>query len=505
MDNSLLVQIFVNTGDANGDGHIATGYPVAPKRVMTAYHALYPDGQTPQTVELRWYHQSDAAGKWQAAFELNDDSLIWSDKTLDVALLVCDFPVENMRFAPLSEQVCESDQRWESEGFPAAGKRDDMHNAVGLKGGTYRDNTGERKDWLELGVDDKAKEPKLWRGASGSPVFSHGKIIGVIHSYPKQFAGDRFHATPMWRLLKIPKFWRQVYGEINEPEEKAAKWCWARQEICLSIKNNSQVLESLHTRLNIQTDASQANISKEAFALADALLNRPLERSLVLLNEIRIQFQKANEAMALQRTREILNTLLPALFDCRLNALVRHQKQNFVEVCLNPAIATTTAAEILMAGADNRSTAFILETAKSLPFGVYNRHKSLPLPGTIEIGPDSKQQHLNNFHQQMIDEFAISEGESQEFLIEEAKLQLEHFAVNEYQQETRYCTYKLPDGDAERRIFQEIVQDLQQTYQHLVFIELDADNKRRLQESRQMFPIRDMLDPESTAKTDNAK
>lgn len=67
MNKDLLVEIFVDVGDAAGDGYIATGYPVANNRIITAHHALYPEGKIPKSIEVRWHHQSGELKNWQPA------------------------------------------------------------------------------------------------------------------------------------------------------------------------------------------------------------------------------------------------------------------------------------------------------------------------------------------------------------------------------------------------------------------------------------------------------
>jgi hypothetical protein len=72
---------------------------------------------------------------------------------------------------------------------------------------------------FELGVDDPAKSPDLWQGASGSPVFVDGKIQGVIITAPTNFPANRFAAAPMWRLLQDDAFRKAV----NDPRQLLVK------------------------------------------------------------------------------------------------------------------------------------------------------------------------------------------------------------------------------------------------------------------------------------------
>lgn len=200
MDKNLLVQIFVPTTDPEGKGSIGTGYPVAHDRILTARHVVFPENRdSTRPIEVRWYHLNEAPREWQTVSQI-----VWDSQKEDVAVLECLFPPAIGQFAELDSGKPETFQKWESEGFAKAGKRDDNSNPpVGLKGEAY--SMGGH-GVFELGVDDPAKSPELWQGASGSPVFVLGKIQGIIVTTPTNFPANRFAAAPMWRLLLDPAF-----------------------------------------------------------------------------------------------------------------------------------------------------------------------------------------------------------------------------------------------------------------------------------------------------------
>jgi hypothetical protein len=196
----LLIQIFVPTTDPDGKGSIGTGYPVAPGRILTARHVLFPENRVGDNLgEVRWYHQNGEHRKWRRI-----SAIVWEDEEADVAVIECDFPVAINRFGSLTRSQPKTDARWESEGFARAGRKDDGGNPpVPLKGAAY--SMGGH-GVFHLGVDDPAYEPSLWKGASGSPVFVDEHIIGVIVSSPQNFNAGRFAAMPTWKLLQNRDF-----------------------------------------------------------------------------------------------------------------------------------------------------------------------------------------------------------------------------------------------------------------------------------------------------------
>src|SRR4051812_16793463 len=106
MIKNLLVEIFVSTKD--GQGHIATGYPIAKNRILTAWHVLSPSGADhPESVEVRWHHQIGATREWRAA------SIVWHGGDMfDAALIGCDFPEDLLSWGFLSEARPNEQMKW---------------------------------------------------------------------------------------------------------------------------------------------------------------------------------------------------------------------------------------------------------------------------------------------------------------------------------------------------------------------------------------------------------
>ena len=222
MDKNLLIEIFVPRTD--GGGNIATGYPVAKDRILTARHALFPrDRNTTKPIEVRWHHQSGEARKWRGINEI-----AWNGgDAFDVALIDCEFPSECSTWGVLTKAKPEDHMRWASEGFAAAGRRDDAYREpIPMLGQASGAADTQAEFWL--GANYEVSPHSSWAGASGSPVFVHGKIIGVIVSCPPNFNQCRLKATPAWRLLADPDF-RKAIGyddrlrRLNKVEREIAE------------------------------------------------------------------------------------------------------------------------------------------------------------------------------------------------------------------------------------------------------------------------------------------
>jgi hypothetical protein len=208
MDKDLLVQVIVNTGDEKV--RCGTAYPIAPGRVITAAHVVG-DAQ-PNQIEVSWYHQSKSERGWKPC-----KSIVWKRPDVDVIVLEVDCPNSvKSRFAVLGESEPRTDIRWESEGFPLVGKRGDDWVAISMKGATF--SMGNQSELFELGVDSPPSSVNGWQGASGSPVFVNGNILGVIVVCPKDFANGRLSAVPAYRLLKDDSFRAAV--ELTEDEQR---------------------------------------------------------------------------------------------------------------------------------------------------------------------------------------------------------------------------------------------------------------------------------------------
>jgi hypothetical protein len=475
VDKNILVEIFVSTGE--DEGEIATGYPVAKNRILTARHALYPDGPEPHRIEVRWHHLTGAVRQWQPAriveWEGGDE--------FDVALIECEFPEEVDHWGMLSEEKPSDTMHWCSEGFARAGKRDDgERRPVGMQGKVFSmaDNATE----FEAGDDYAVNHDKQWSGASGSPVFVGDKIIGVIVSCPENFDARRLRATPLWRLLQRPGFCKAIgYDERKE------RLGWARGEIVSILSGSTAICEELANRLESVDGVTQHRDDH----LADWLLKLTLKRFLRVTKQVKSALFKKSEKLAVDGIRKIVNVVLPAVFNHGIVEWVRTCKSELNYATVSVPVATRTVAEIIMAGVDSRAARFrSLSPGETLPEGIFN------IPTPPEGGIDEAGDRFENaFHKQIIDKFVGTEIKSEkrdkQTLIGLAADELEYLSKDESR--THYFIYSLPADVSARQICESRIRDLKRCYRSLVFLNLSDDGNLLRQEYQQYRPLHDIL------------
>lgn len=207
-DWDLTIEVFVPTD--GGEGNVATGYPVAKDRIITAAHVF----KSQQSAIVRWHHSDKRARRFRPI-----QRIIWDgrDHGFDVAVLECTFPNAVEGFAEISSTPPKENEEWAGRGFPAAGKKNGRRSPVGIIGKVHPFAASDQH--LELGADYTTKIPGGWRGASGSPVFVAGKLVGIVRSCPKEFDQNRLYAVPICQLLANDGFRQAIrYGTEKNRE-----------------------------------------------------------------------------------------------------------------------------------------------------------------------------------------------------------------------------------------------------------------------------------------------
>jgi V8-like Glu-specific endopeptidase len=469
MYKDLLVEIFADFGSADGKGKVSTGYSVAKDRILTARHGLYKDGSFANKVEVRWHYQRDKEGcNWQVV-EIVDCGL---DEGLDVALLKCTFPGQ------IHPSICFAFNNpgeafnWESDGFAAAGKRNENRSPIPLAGEAY--HAADEADWLHLTEKGKAEAPELWRGISGAPVFrkNSNELMGVIVECPNNFDAIRLYASPLWKLAGNTQF----RNEIAKARELDLQQI--RRDLKLILNDSPKLKETLAAEFRCSKDDL---INTLIYGQADELLKH-CEQAISKLKQNK-------EQAAISKGKALVNYLLPIVFDPHIIELICSQSR--FGIC-RVEVGSNTVAEIVMAGKDGRATEYQPTEKDKDPVGVYLLDSP---PANHGIGSDN---WVTDFKRQIIEDFArldeLAVGQDQQLSPHE-KLAL---AVDELEycvedKRTYYYLYRAPKDAAESAELAKAIDKLHQAFNgHVVFIEcggFDVIRKERRNINRPLTKI----------------
>lgn len=191
-----------------GPGRRASGYRVSASAVLTAAHAV---GDA--TVRVRF--NADRPGEWIA-----EGTVEWLDTAIDVAIVVlkdgADDDLPPLPYGRVGD--LEAVVPCSAVGFPLFKLRSDRH-PVPEDGPPwrYRDTfhlvgsiavlSNLREGTLEVSVQPPGRDPdhkcSPWQGMSGAPVWSDGRIIGMISEHHRSDGPGRLAATRVDRWYEV--------------------------------------------------------------------------------------------------------------------------------------------------------------------------------------------------------------------------------------------------------------------------------------------------------------
>jgi len=479
MDKNLLVQIVVPVGKQKWE--IGTGYPVAKDRILTAHHVLFPEQRNKdRKIELRWYHLSGAAKEWQ---EIADDCVIWTgDDKYDVAIIKHPFPEIVNEWGILSDDKSTTNEAWESRGFASAGKlKNDTQEPVDLKGTIY--SMADNDTSFVLGVDHEVQKEEYWKGASGSPVFVDHKILGVIISCPPKFDGSRFRATPAWQLLQQDGFRIAIGYSKREDRLKNTK-----HRLVKILNESLAVQKEFSKQLNFPLNGGTVEVG----GLVDQLLDSSLDKLLSMCDSSVEKMHEEAEKTAVSVIQKVTSEILPVIFGEGIIERVKAHKSEVNPIIVSLPINTYTAAEIIMAGFDNRETKFKPLLSEELyPEGKF----SLPL--FPEAGNNTDQgQSETDFHQQMRG-FAGSDLLKQSSTVNESRIIKAAAKELEYLSTRKKRTYYVLCRQlAENSSNNNFISKMKKAYSALIFIELNENEDFFDKERDQFRPLKDIFTSE---------
>jgi hypothetical protein len=206
----------IRSGDADGFLRVGTGYLIGPRLVLTARHVVEESKGTPWAqIDVRVGHPQDPDVHRCRA------SVRWTHpEGRDVALLLLDDEVRVPERVRWGRPVGNAPLPYQGLGYPSATFRDGQHKVEHLRGKLPPQAGGVGAQDLyaldqEFAPDTRADGEQAWSGASGSAVFCHDHLVGVVIHDDHAFANRRLHACPARTFTGDPAFagLLQRYGD----------------------------------------------------------------------------------------------------------------------------------------------------------------------------------------------------------------------------------------------------------------------------------------------------
>lgn len=199
MDKKLIADVRVTTRGGEGGG--GTGYLVGPTLVLTAAHVVVDHARV--SVYLGTAHPRKLVGC----------TVLWSDETMDIALLRLDArqPRPRVRWGGFSGY---RKQEYDAPGYPDLVLSDRIPELKHLNG-TLRPLEGEINRELRLDIQHEYVNKVSWEGFSGTAVFTHGLLVGVVFRHQEKTG--YLHARCASRFAAHPDFVRLVEEDTGEP------------------------------------------------------------------------------------------------------------------------------------------------------------------------------------------------------------------------------------------------------------------------------------------------
>ena len=505
MEKKYIVEVFVPTKGHKGEkGMIGTGYPVGKGLLLTARHVLYPANRDKKyPIQVRFSALGIADAQWEPIV-----GVAWEGtEALDVSLVEASFPPEVNRWGSVMAAEPADHVQWISEGFAAAGgKKNGKRQSASMGGKVF--SKQETESYFELGTDYAPQTGQDWRGASGSPVFVGGWIIGVITHCPEKFGSERLKATKMKCLLAHEDFAKHLL-----PNQRQQRLDLMQQQIAGVLGQSETVMQTLALEAGIAarswelTDDTKGSASN----LAAKLLQMELQPVLDACDSVHLQFAKRGQRKWARITSQLTLLLLPALYDFAVVETVRGDRFNTARAIIPVPTALRTVAEIIMAGVDRRSMQVQYDPDRDFPQG--SRCLTVgPESTSDESGDQAKQDFLNQvanllapefdpdfihrFRKHVVSHFARREPGRKydpelQTDVKSAALKLKRFA--EKLNQTYYYVFDMPQNDEERVVAQRTIAQLKADFPAIVFLTLTPDEALELQEQERFAALPEMF------------
>ena len=220
--SQLYVQLLAPIG--SGKGKIGTAFPVAKGVLLSARHVL----RNADTGELYASIQSVQAKWWdkQETPQLCTEILWESAQEDDIILLGCPFPEGfEESFGQIQFWKPQPGARFHSQGFAAVERLNSSkaRDLLAFFGDTNEIPGGNARHFDLIVTGGEPAESENWKGGSGSPVIINDRVVGVIHTVPAGYKGDRLRASPLWLFEDDKEFTSQFKDADLEIENRQTR------------------------------------------------------------------------------------------------------------------------------------------------------------------------------------------------------------------------------------------------------------------------------------------
>ena len=513
MNKSLIVTIFVPTKegkDGKAAGSIGTGYPVAEDLILTSRHVVNPEqGDRKYPIQVRWHYYADRDAPDKGWITLSSDDIVWEGEgESDAALLRCPRPekAQGKGWGMIADKKPPFDKSWQSQGFPAATRYENVRNPDDVSGTT--ESMADQADYFVLNVTSQPEEVEMWKGASGMPVFVHDEILGVVRSVPGNFDGKKLYAVPTWKMLQDDAFREHIGLDRRKEYEKQLE---KDINVLLCTPEGEAAVKALAKQLGIDW----TSLGDTGKTVAHKLLNIWVESFVTVVDSAHRELLTGNDTSSVSILNEIVQKVLPFLFTPHCVEGVRRCKTDAAVSLVALPAYSRTVAEIVMAGVDRRAICYrplspdedwsSLEGAASLP--------QLPEAGRDHSGQQSEQdfrtQLYETFEADATDEFldVFNEFMRLRFVVgkdRERILKLQEEIIDQYigmklerdaekNNLTYYFLINTSDEVNKNTAQQKAIARLKEKYPFVMFIELSNNPKHFLTEAKIYLCLPDLI------------
>jgi|GEM_PF-5713659 hypothetical protein len=376
-DQKRLVRVS-NKAETQG----GTGFLLSPHRVLTARHVLR-DLQNPYVTF------NDAFRK---RVQVPSKEVLWQGEgPLDIAILriETDLAIGHQR---LDGRVLASDEPWRSRGWAVGGAALPHSDLIlssmsPLSGLAYAFEEGEES--LQLTLEAAGSSVKLWKGASGAPIFCGKRLVGVIRGGPSAFKGERLYATPIAAVWEQDGFQKSVDYGGSEGEVREARRADLIQDLARLLRESKEAARHIAAEHPSWWEVFEHRERGDR-DLAEALCTElPWREALQAFDRAHNKVLKDKEGDWRKTATvivAILERALPEIYGSTDLGIVQgFDGGQLVDL----PIETVTLAELAMAALDGRPASFEQVTKeRQYPAGTALIPVSLESSGTVQEGFD---------------------------------------------------------------------------------------------------------------------